>query len=111
MAVPVTFAGIVGGVVSATGLNAAARIVQGAFAVAVALFAPAAPGNLSSPRLLSNVDLAVNPVPLVHEESETQKPNKRSPSTVATMGPLETLEDVPLAWALPSSGPVSATPL
>src|SRR2546423_9792687 len=101
-----------GGVVSLdTTLKAAACMIQPALDVAVALKDPEAVRIFSSPRLLLYVDLAVNPEPLVQAESETQNPKSRSPATVTAIGPLETLEDEPLACALPSSGESLLMPL
>jgi len=57
------------------------------------------------------VDLALKPEPLLHDESEMQNPKRRSPAAVVVIVPLETLEDEPLAWALPSKGETSLIPL
>jgi len=46
--------------------------------------------------LLSKVDLAVKPLPALHDASETQKPKTKSPATVVLKFPLDTVEDEPL---------------
>jgi hypothetical protein len=92
-------------------IKAAACIIQGAVDVAVAALGPGALTISSSPKLLSYVDLAVKPEPLLHDESEMQNPKRRSPAAVVVIVPLETLEDEPLDCACPSRGETVLMPL